>query len=142
MGLSGLLGLIGAQRGSETRGWVTALGGLAAVSSEVSLLTLGNVWAGGMARRTVRLVKGPRGQMMDARKVMGWVTAADGSRAVCPRCEGRAFIRLSEVRGPWCGLRSLWSCLSPCSRPTLIDSWSAYSLVRADCALLTWRQMH
>ena len=61
---------------------------------------LGSAGAGGGARRTVRLVRGPRGQMMDARKVMGWVAAADGSRAVCPRCEGRAFIRLSEVRGP------------------------------------------
>ena len=36
--------------------------------------------------------------MMDARRIAGWVTAPDGSRAVCPRCEGRAFIRLGEVR--------------------------------------------
>ena len=35
--------------------------------------------------------------MVDARRIAGWVTAPDGSRAVCPRCEGRAFIRLGEV---------------------------------------------
>lgn len=54
--------------------------------------------ATGSARRTVRLVRGPGGQMVDARRIAGWVTAPDGSRAVCPRCEGRAFIRLGEVR--------------------------------------------
>ena len=51
-------------------------------------------------RRTVWLVKGPGGQMVDARKIMGWVAAPDGTRVVCPRCEGRAFIRLGEVV-PW-----------------------------------------
>ena len=45
----------------------------------------------------MRLVRGPGGQMMDARKISGWVTAPDGSRVVCPRCEGRAFIQLGEV---------------------------------------------
>jgi hypothetical protein len=48
----------------------------------------------------VRLVKGPGGKMVDARKIMGWVAAPDGTRVVCPRCEGQAFIRLGEV-GPW-----------------------------------------
>ena len=36
--------------------------------------------------------------MVDARRIAGWVTAPDGRRAVCPRCEGSAFIRLGEVR--------------------------------------------
>ena len=38
--------------------------------------------------------------MVDARKIMGWVAAPDGTRVVCPRCEGRAFVRLGEVV-PW-----------------------------------------
>lgn len=46
----------------------------------------------------MRLVRGPGGQMVDARRISGWITAPDGSRAVCPRCEGTAFIRLGEVR--------------------------------------------
>jgi len=39
--------------------------------------------------------------MVDARKIAGWVTAPDGSRVVCPRCEGRAFISLGEVSAAW-----------------------------------------
>lgn len=49
-------------------------------------------------RKTVRLVKGPGGQMMDASKVAGWVVLPDGQRTVCPRCQGAAFIRLDDVR--------------------------------------------
>lgn len=98
---------------------------------------LGAACAGVVARRTVRLVKGPRGQMMDARKVMGWITAADGSRAVCPRCEGAAFIRLSEVRGPSRDPRALLRQCNSCTGPTLLDLLCASSPVGVDCELAT-----
>ena len=59
----------------------------------------------------MRLVKGPGGEMVDARKIAGWVTASDGSREVCPRCEGRAFIQLGEVsaaRGHFMNVSLFW----------------------------------
>lgn len=46
----------------------------------------------------MRLVRGPGGRMVDASRILGWVTSPDGRRAVCPRCEGQGFIRLGEVR--------------------------------------------
>ncbi len=42
-------------------------------------------------------MRGPKGEMMDARRVAGWVTLPDGQRTVCPRCEGQAFIRAKGV---------------------------------------------
>ena len=54
--------------------------------------------AEGRQSSTVRLVRGPGGRMVDARKLAGWVTAPDGRQMPCPRCEGEAFIRLNGVR--------------------------------------------
>ena len=72
----------------------------------------------------MRLVKGPGGRMVDARKLAGWVTMPDGERAVCPRCEGEAFIRLNGVR----------HCSQPC--PCLLTVEAHFLAAREHAMLL------
>jgi hypothetical protein len=67
---------------------------------------------GAAARKTVRLVRGPGGRMVDARKVAGWIAGPDGQRIVCPRCEGEAFIRINGVRACICFFVDVMRCVS------------------------------